>query len=187
MDQPGQRQVDLFDLQQVDGLAQTAQPDQLGFGEFQRGRHTQRAPLGPVELHIWARLAGPRHVVSLASNVVGMNAGMDSGTLIREYLLLGLRFDRVEEGYVDSFTGDAALRRQVADEPTPDPADLARQAQRLWAEVPRTEGLDEQRAGYLAAHLKALACAGRKFAGEDVGFVEEVREYFDVDIAKGDP
>lgn len=116
-----------------------------------------------------------------------MNAGMDSGPLIREYLLLGLRFDRVEEGYVDSFTGDPALRRQVADEPTPEPAELARQAGRLLAEVPRTEGLDEQRAGYLAAHLKALACAGRKFAGEDVGFVEEVREYFDVDIAKGDP
>ncbi|KAA0113132.1 DUF885 domain-containing protein [Mycolicibacterium sp. P9-22] len=112
---------------------------------------------------------------------------MDSGTLIREYLLLGLRFDRVEEGYVDSFTGDPALRRQVADEPTPDPAELARQARRLLAELPRTEGLDEQRAGYLAAHLKALACAGRKFAGEEVGFVEEVREYFDVDIAKGDP
>ncbi len=116
-----------------------------------------------------------------------MNAGMDSGTLIREYLLLGLRFDRVEEGYVDSFTGDPALRRQVADEPTPDPADLAREALRLLAEVPSTEGLDAQRAGYLAAHLKALACAGRKFAGEQVGFVEEVREYFDVDIAKGDP
>ncbi len=116
-----------------------------------------------------------------------MNAGMDSGTLIREYLLLGLRFDRVEEGYVDSFTGDPALRRQVADEPTPDPADLAREARRLLAEVPSTEGLDAQRAGYLAAHLKALACAGRKFAGEPVGFVEEVREYFDVDIAKGDP
>ncbi|MBJ7465522.1 MAG: DUF885 domain-containing protein, partial [Mycolicibacterium sp.] len=112
---------------------------------------------------------------------------MDSGTLIREYLLLGLRFDRVEEGYVDSFTGDPALRRQVADEPTPDPADLAREALRLLAEVPSTEGLDAQRAGYLAAHLKALACAGRKFAGEPVGFVEEVREYFDVDIAKGDP
>ncbi|MCF6388241.1 DUF885 domain-containing protein [Mycobacterium sp. MBM] len=116
-----------------------------------------------------------------------MNAGMDSGTLIREYLLLGLRFDRLEEGYVDSFTGDPALRRQVADEPSPDPAELARHAQRLLAEVARTDGLDPQRADYLAAHLKALSCAGRKFAGEDVGFVEEVREYFDVDIAKGDP
>lgn len=48
------------------------------------------------------------------------------------------------------------------------------------------DGLDPQRCGYLTAHLKALACAARKFAGEDVGFVDEVREYFDVDIAKGD-
>jgi hypothetical protein len=112
---------------------------------------------------------------------------MDATTLIREYLLLGLRFDRVEEGYVDSFTGDPELRRAVASEPTPDPADLARQAQRLLASVPQADGLEPQRADYLAAHLKALACAGRKFAGEDVGFVEEVREYFDVDIVKGDP
>ena len=111
---------------------------------------------------------------------------MDSATLIHEYLLLGLRFDRVEEGYVDSYTSDPALRRAVESEPTPDPADLARTAERLLAEVPGS-GLEQQRADYLAAHLKALACAGRKFAGRDVGFVEEVRDYFDVDIVKGDP
>jgi hypothetical protein len=116
-----------------------------------------------------------------------MSKAMDATTLIREYLLLGLRFDRVEEGYVDSFTGDPELRRAVESEPSPDPADLARQAQRLLAAVPQAEGLEAQRGDYLAAHLKALACAGRKFAGEDVGFVEEVREYFDVDIVKGDP
>ncbi|HEX7823959.1 MAG TPA: DUF885 domain-containing protein [Mycobacterium sp.] len=111
---------------------------------------------------------------------------MDSATLIQDYLLLGLRFDRVEEGYVDSFTGDPALRRAVESEPSPDPAALARDAERLLAEVAGS-GLEQQRADYLAAHLKALACAGRKFAGQDVGFVEEVRDYFDVDIVKGDP
>jgi hypothetical protein len=105
--------------------------------------------------------------------------------LIREYLLLGLRFDRIEEGYVDSFTGDPALRKQVADESAPDPAVLARQARRLNGEVDGS-GLDPQRADYLKAHLRALDCAGRKFAGEDVGFVDEVRDYFDVDITKGD-
>ncbi len=116
-----------------------------------------------------------------------MANGMDSHALIREYLLLGLRFDRIEEGYVDSFTGDPALRAAVASEPPPDPADLARQAQQLIAEVPGAEGLDPQRADYLEVHLRALACAGRKFAGEDVGFVREVHDYFDVDIVKGDP
>jgi hypothetical protein len=112
---------------------------------------------------------------------------MDATTVIREYLLLGLRFDRVEEGYVDSFTGDPALRAVVGAEPTPQPAELARRAQTLIAELPGADGLDPQRADYIAAHLRALACAGRKFAGEDVGFVQEVHDYFDVDIVKGDP
>ena len=103
--------------------------------------------------------------------------------LINDYLLLGLRFDRIEDGYVDSFTGDPALRQKVADEAAPDPADLARQARRLLRDVDAV-GLTEQRADYLKAHLRALECAGRKFAGEDVGFVDEVRAYFDVDIAK---
>ncbi|ORV43332.1 hypothetical protein AWC02_15085 [Mycolicibacter engbaekii] len=109
---------------------------------------------------------------------------MEPDVLIREYLLLGLRFDRIEQGYVDAFTGDPALRRVVADEPAPDPAALARQAEKLAAELPG--GLDAERAEYLRAHLRALACAGRKFAGEQVGFVEEVRDYFDVEIAKAD-
>jgi hypothetical protein len=115
---------------------------------------------------------------------------MDADTLIRDYLMLGLRFDRIEEGYVDAFTGDSALRREVAAEPAPDPADLARQAHRLLValpDVPRRGGFDDTRAAYLDAHLRALACAGSKFAGEDVGFVDEVRDYFDVDITKGDP
>ncbi|WP_185935030.1 DUF885 domain-containing protein [Mycolicibacterium hodleri] len=112
---------------------------------------------------------------------------MDATTVIREYLLLGLRFDRIEEGYVDSYTGDPALRAVVGAEPPPDPAELARQATRLIAELPGAEGLDGQRADYIAAHLRALASAGRKFAGEDIGFVQEVHDYFDVDIVKGDP
>ncbi len=115
---------------------------------------------------------------------------MESDHLIGEYVLLGLRFDRIEEGYVDSFTGAGRLRRQVADEPAPQPSDLAAQAKRLLAElpqVPRSSDFTEQRAGFVAAHLRALACAARKFAGEEVGFVEEVRDYFDVQISRGDP
>jgi hypothetical protein len=119
---------------------------------------------------------------------------MEPDHLIREYLLLGLRFDRIEEGYVDAFTGDPRLRRQVADESAPDPAGLARQADRLLAGlsgVPRSSdpaaGFTDQRADFIGAHLRALACAGRRFAGEDIGFVDEVRHYFDVEISRGDP
>lgn len=116
---------------------------------------------------------------------IRVNSTTDSDSFVREYLLLGLRFDRVEEGYVDSFTGDPSLRRAVENEPAPDPADLARQADRLLGQIP--DDLDRDRAAYIAAHLRALNCAGRKFAGEDVGFVDEVEAYFDVRIAKGDP
>ncbi|MDT5227129.1 MAG: hypothetical protein QOH94_922, partial [Mycobacterium sp.] len=94
--------------------------------------------------------------------------GVDADALIREYLLLGLRFDRIESGYVDAFTGDPALRQSVAAEPAPDPADLVRHAGRLIAalpDVPRRNGFDQQRADYLGAHLRALECAARKFAG----------------------
>jgi hypothetical protein len=114
---------------------------------------------------------------------------MQPGTLIRDYLTLGLRFDRIEEGYVDSFTGDPELRRAVADEPAPEPAELVRQADRLLAElphVPREGGFTDQRADFIGAHLRALAFSARKFAGEEVGFVDEVRNYFDVEISRGD-
>ena len=119
---------------------------------------------------------------------------MQPGTLIRDYLMLGLRFDRIEEGYVDAFTGDPELRRLVADEPAPEPAQLLRQAERLLAELPQVPrssagpgGFTDQRAAFIGAHLRALACAARKFAGEPVGFVQEVRDYFDVEIVRGDP
>lgn len=115
-----------------------------------------------------------------------MNAAT-SVSFVRDYLMLGLRFDRIEEGYVDAFTGDPELRRAVANEPPPQPADLTRQAERLLAELPAADGLEQARKDFIGAHLRALACAGRKFAGQDVGFVDEVEAYFDVHIAKGDP
>ena len=121
--------------------------------------------------------------------LAGVELSLEPAALIREYLSLGLRFDRIESGYVDAFTGDPALRQSVLAEPAPDPADLVRQAQRLLAalpDVPRRNGFDQARADYIGVHLRALACAGRKFAGEDIGFVDEVHDYFDVHIAKGE-
>ena len=53
--------------------------------------------------------------------------------VVSEYLKLGLRFDRVVDGFVDAYTGDPALKQQVADEPQTDPADLSRQAAALSA------------------------------------------------------
>ena len=76
VNQPGQRQVDLLDFQQVDLLAQATQADQFLFGEGQWRRHAQRTPLLSVELHIWARLAQPRHSASVAGARTCPTAGL---------------------------------------------------------------------------------------------------------------
>ena len=105
--------------------------------------------------------------------------------LAREYVLLGLRFDRLSTGFVDAYTGDPALRRQVEDEPRPLPVALAAQARSLLAELP-SSGLAEDRVALLHSQLTALECNARRLAGEPVGFVDEVKAYFGVDIALGD-
>jgi hypothetical protein len=105
--------------------------------------------------------------------------------LVREYLLLGLRFDRLVEGFVDAFTGDPAMRAEVANEPAPLPADLARRAAELRAELP-SSGLPADRVSYLDGQLHALSVSARKLAGEEIGFVDEVESYFQVRIEPGD-
>lgn len=104
--------------------------------------------------------------------------------LTTDYLRLGLAFDRLEEGFVDAYTGDPALRAEVASGPAPDPARLADRARGLRGELPA--GLPADRAAFIDAHLRALECSARKFAGEPIGFVDEVRAYFDVDISLAD-
>ncbi|WP_040738680.1 hypothetical protein [Nocardia tenerifensis] len=110
---------------------------------------------------------------------------MEAHPLVTEYLRLGLAFDRLEDGFVDAFTGDPALRREVQNAPAPEPRQLARKAAELRAALPDA-GLAADRTEFLDVHLRALECSGRKFAGDEIGFVDEVRAYFDVDIAPGD-
>src|SRR4051812_20105631 len=103
-----------------------------------------------------------------------------------EYVRLGLRFDRLESGFVDAYTGDPALRAQVADEPAPTPAGLRDQARALLAELDSSE-LPADRLAYLRGQLTGLECSARKLGGEPVGFIAEVQAYFQVDVALGDP
>ncbi|UPW03706.1 DUF885 domain-containing protein [Rhodococcus pyridinivorans] len=110
---------------------------------------------------------------------------MGADDFVNEYLLLGLAFDRLEDGYVDAYTGDPALRRKVENAPTPDPRDLSHTARRLRDELPGA-ALSDERTRFLDVHLRALDCSARKFAGEEIGFVDEVEAYFDVCIAPGD-
>ena len=105
--------------------------------------------------------------------------------LITEYLLLGLRFDRLEAGFVDAYTGDPALRAQVENEAAPHPAQLRARARELLAELD-SSGLDPVRVDFLRAQLTGLECSATVMSAEPVGFVEEVAAYFDVHIQLGD-
>jgi len=105
--------------------------------------------------------------------------------LITEYLLLGLRFDRLEPGFVDAYTGDPVLRARVENEPAPLPAELRRRARELLAELD-SSGLAAERITFLRAQLVGLECSARVMSAEPVGFVDEVTAYFDVQVALGE-
>src|SRR4051795_13589214 len=103
-----------------------------------------------------------------------------------EYVRLGLRFDRLESGFVDAYTGDPRIRAEVAGESAPTPHGLRDQARGLLRELDAA-GLPAGRAEYLRGQLTGLECTARKMSGEPVGFVDEVAAYFQVDVDLGDP
>src|SRR5829696_7186259 len=103
-----------------------------------------------------------------------------------EYVRLGLRFDRLESGFVDAYTGDPRVRAEVVDEQAPTPQGLRDQARALLRELDAAE-LPADRADYLRGQLTGLECTARKMSGEPLGFVDEVSSYFQVDVVLGDP
>jgi hypothetical protein len=103
-----------------------------------------------------------------------------------EYVRLGLRFDRLESGFVDAYTGDPRVRARVQDEPAPTPQGLRDQARGLLRELDSAD-LPPDRTAFLRGQLTALECTARKMSGEPIGFVDEVATYFQVDVDLGDP
>src|ERR671921_193109 len=88
-----------------------------------------------------------------------------------EYVRLGLRFDRLESGFVDAYTGEKRMRDQ---------------ARALLLEL-EVAGLAADRTEFLRGQLTGLECSARKISGEPVPFLDEVRSYFQVDVSLGDP
>jgi hypothetical protein len=103
-----------------------------------------------------------------------------------EYVRLGLRFDRLESGFVDAYTGEKRIRAEVESEPAPTPQGLRDQARALLLEL-EVAGLPADRTEFLRGQLTGLECSARKISGEPVPFLGEVRSYFQVDLVLGDP
>src|SRR5450759_2802632 len=68
----------------------------------------------------------------------------------------------------------------------PDPARLADRAHELRTELP-SAGLAEERVAFLAGQLRGLEVSGRKLAGTEIGYVDEVAAYSQVRPSRGDP
>jgi len=99
------------------------------------------------------------------------------------YVVLGLSFDALVPGFVDAFTGDAALRQQVASNPRA--VDLVGSADELLAEL-SSSGLAADREAFLRAQLTGLRTSARVLAGEPIGFVQQVQDYFQATPEMGD-
>src|SRR3954471_13502508 len=103
-----------------------------------------------------------------------------------EYVRLGLRFDRLGSRFVAAYNGGPRHRAGGAAGPAPPPQGLRNQARGLLRELDAA-GLPDDRADYLRGQLTGLECTARKMSGEPVGFVDEVKAYFQVDVELGDP
>src|SRR5947209_6122415 len=98
-------------------------------------------------------------------------------SFIREYLRLGLAFNRIVDGFVDAYFGDPELRRESEIVPAPEPRALALRARALLSDLP-SSGLQADRQEFPRGQLHALEANGRKFAGDEIGFIDEVEAYF---------
>lgn len=99
---------------------------------------------------------------------------------------LVLRLDRVVPGVLDAHLGDPEPAARVAAEPTPEPATLAREAEAVRERL-SDAGLAPRRRAFLDAQLAAVAAVATRAGGGGGDFISEVRAYFGVDIALGDP
>jgi hypothetical protein len=108
---------------------------------------------------------------------------MPETNVVQRYLELGLRLGRLLDGLVDAYYGPADLARRVEAEPAPDPAKLAADARRLIADLdsgPGGDDIDAHRRRWIRGQVRGLSVTARRFAGESIGFVDEVEQSYGV-------
>jgi hypothetical protein len=98
--------------------------------------------------------------------------------LVRDYLLLALRLDRLIPGLVDGYFGPADLRAGVDAEDPREPLHLADDAAALRARL-ATEIEAPDRRRWLDAQLIALGTQARALAGRGLPYLEHVTACFD--------
>jgi hypothetical protein len=101
--------------------------------------------------------------------------------LVAQYLELGLRLGRLLDGLVDAYYGPPELKQRIENEPMPEPARLVVEARRLIADLDAGGGdLDAHRRVWIRGQARGLLVTARRFAGETIGFLDEVEECYGV-------
>ncbi|WP_426266039.1 hypothetical protein [Sphingomonas sp. LHG3443-2] len=99
----------------------------------------------------------------------------------RDYVVLQLAIGDKEEGYIDAFYGDPALRAEgKALAARSDLAALAARVVALQGRVTRASVEEPRRAAFLSAQLTAAATRLRMLRGEKLPFTEEAQGLFGV-------
>ena len=107
----------------------------------------------------------------------------------RRYLLLVLRLGRHLPDLVSSYLGPAELAEAVAGEALSPAEELHLEALALQAEVAERIGAGDaegRRRAWLVDQLAALAASARLVAGEEIGFVDLVEEFYGI-AAEAEP
>ena len=102
----------------------------------------------------------------------------------RDYILLGLRIDKImrevaESTCVDAYYGAAELEEMVEDEPEMSVSSLVSAAMALIETLPE-QGFEPRHADYLRKQVVSLETLCRKLRGETFSLEDEVQQCFDV-------
>jgi hypothetical protein len=89
-------------------------------------------------------------------------------SVAERYVELCLRLARHDEDLLDYYYGPREIAERVEREPLPDPAELAEEARALAADA----------TPYLQAQLGGLEVVGRKLAGEEIPYEDEVERCY---------
>src|SRR5688500_14910785 len=98
-----------------------------------------------------------------------------------EYLTLSLEIERLFPGFVDAYMGPESLRTRANSGPAPDPMALLDRARRLLTDV-QISDYDENRKEFLRAQITGIVTTCRKLTCEDIDYVDEVRDSFDIAV-----
>jgi hypothetical protein len=99
-----------------------------------------------------------------------------------EYLTLALEIERLFPGFVDAYMGPDALRTRANSGSAPDPKALLDRAERLLTDV-QISDYDDNRKEFLRAQVTGIITTCRKLSGEELDYLEEVRDSFDITVA----